>query len=434
MKSHSFLSSITRLVIIFLLLASVATPLQANAAPSAILPAIVKIGVIYPFTGSLAPWGQEAGPFLNQAEVDINSLAPGVTFQLVPRTSDGTPAGALLAAQDLIELQGVRAIVGLPTSPELSGAIDYLREKHVAVISSTSTASAPELRQPDNVYRIMPNELYLARNMADMILTRGYTRVAIIRDAGSWGRDYSDELVARLQASGIVTESVLIVSSPSPTPISYTAEIADLANKTGILSASGLTAVVMVVKEGDDLILLNQAAAFPTLQVPWFSAMAGPEILTGTYSGLPLLGGSNFAYVRGLWSQEHLLPQGGVADALLTQAQASLGSKPRAEHVYVYDAIQLMARAILLAGTYDGPAITAQIPAAAASYPAATGPFFFDGNGDRDGGDLAYTCLLPMPTGSPYQYHYCAYFHGTSLIGSFDIRPDPEPRDLEWLR
>lgn len=432
MKSHSFLSSTIRLVIIFLLLAIVAAPLQANAAPFAGLPAIVKIGVIYPFTGPLAAWGQEAGPFLNQAEADINGLAPGVTFQLIPRTSDSTPAGALLAAQDLVDLQGVQAIVGLPTSPELSGALDFLRARQVAVISSTSTGSAPELRQPDNVYRIMPNELYLARNLADLILTRGYTRVAIIRDSGGWGRDYSTELVAHLQASGIITESVVIVSTPSPTPTSYAAEVADLANKAGILSVSGPTAVVMVVREGDDLIILNQAAAIPTLQLPWFSAMAGPELLTSLYSGLYLPTGSSFAYARGLWSQEYLLPRGGQADGLLTQAQVILGFKPRAEHVFVYDAVQLMARAILLAGAYDGLTIAAQIPAAAASYPAATGPFFFDGNGDRDAGDLAYTCLLPA--GGLYQYHYCAYFHGSSFGGNFDVRPDPEPRDLEWLR
>jgi branched-chain amino acid transport system substrate-binding protein len=188
----------------------------------------------------------------------------------------------------------------------------------------------------------------------------------------------------------------------------------------------------MVMGEGDDLIIFNHARTFPSLHVPWFSTLDGPELLTGAYAGLYLPGGSDFAYQVGMLSQEYYFPRGGSADVLLQQAKFQLGRTPRAEHIYVYDAVQLMARAILLAGTYDGQAIADKIPQAAQSYPAATGPFFFDGNGDRDAGELAYTCMVP--TGGPYEYHYCGFFHGDSLVGAFQILSAPQPRDLEWLR
>ncbi len=428
MKAYSLNSSVTRLVVIFLLLAIVAIPVQANAAPSASLPAVVKIGVIYP-----AYWGQEGELFWQQAEADINNLpgaiSQGIQFRLVVRPDNGTPTDAFLAAQALVNNEGLQAIVGLPTSPELSGAINFLTNNNIAVISSTSTGTAPALMQPDKVYRIMPNELYLARNMADMVVHRGFTKVAIIHSTNDWGKDYANELTMRLLAKGCAIQSVAVAPLP-PFPGNYASEVQNLAAKVDALGPG--TAVVMVVAEGDDLIILNHARNFPNLHVPWFSAMAGPELLTGMYAGFYLPDGSDFAYNIGLWSQEYLLPQNGLADALLLQAEAALGWKPRAEHVYVYDAVQLMARAILLAGTYDGTSIAARIPPAALSYAPATGLIHFDPHGDRDFGDLAYTCMLP--TGTPYQYYYCAFFHGSAAGGYFDILPTPQPRNMEWLR
>ena len=440
MKSHSLIWGVNRLVVIFLVLATVAIPSQANAAPNntPVLPGpptIVKIGLIYPFTGPLDYWGQEGEPFWRQAQTDINHLpetmAKNIEFQLLVRPSGSTGTGALLAAQDLVYNEHVQAIVGLPTSPELSGAISFLTTENIAVISSTSTGTEPALRQPDKVFRIMPNELYLARNMADMVVQRGFNKVAIIHSTSDWGKDYSDELRNHLLAKGCVTQSIAVPPLSPPSAGNYALEVQNLAAKVDALGPG--TAIVMVVAEGDDLIILNHARNYPNLNVPWFSAMAGPELLTGTYAGLNLPDGSIFADSVDLWSQEHYFPRGGLADALLLHAQAFLGRKPRAEHVYVYDAVQLMARAILLSKNYFGAGIAAEIPTAATSYVPATGPIFFDGNGDRDSGDLAYTCMVP--TGSPpYEYDYSAFFHGNSLSGFFDMLPAPQLRDLVWLR
>lgn len=432
----SFLRIVIISICISLVFTFTSSPVAAAPNDTPVLPGpptVMKIGVIYPTSGPQAYWGLEGEHFWRQAEIDVNSLpqaiAQNIQFQLIPADSQSTGTGALLAAQDLVANHGVEAIVGLPTSPELSGAFGFLTTEQIAVISSTSTAATPALMLPDQVFRIMANELYLARNMAELVVYRGFTKVAIIHTTTNWGIDYSNELQNRLLSLGCAVESVAVAPLP-PAPGNYGPEVQDLATKVDALGPD--TAVVMVVAEGDDLLILDQARNYPNLHVPWFSALAGQELLTGTYAGFALPDASLFAETVDLWSQEYLLPRNGLADALLQNVEKITGAKPFAENVFIYDAVQIMARAILLAGTYDGSAIAAQIPVAAPSYAPATGPIHFDPSGDRDFEDLAYTCMLP--TGTPYEYHYRAYYLGSPTGGFFDILPIPEPREIQWVR
>ena len=411
---------------------------QPTASPSPLpppLPGIVKIGVIYPITGRLVDvnhWGDEAEPLWQQAGKDINNLddtvKQGVQFKLVIRSSDSTGAGALKAAQDLVENEGVQAIVGLPTGSEASATVAYLTKNQIAAISSGSTGPKEELRQPDTLYRIMPNEIYLAHKMARLAMELGYTRAAIIYRTDGWGDIYAEEFASRFTAQGYPTASVAIEPT-HPNVKDYETEVAELSQKVAGLGVDPHTAVVMAVWEGEDLNILHHAAADRNLSsVRWFSAAAGPALLYGVFDGGPSLpDASKFAYTHGLWSYENHSPLTPSVSNLLKYAEKELGRKPHFEHVYLYDAIQLMARAILLAGTYDGVSIASHIPGAAGVYDAATGPIHFDINGDRDAGDMAYTCMLPA--GGDYEYQYCAYFRDDASGGYFEILKAPELRD-----
>jgi ABC-type branched-subunit amino acid transport system substrate-binding protein len=422
---------------------STVTPVPPTATPMPPLPPEVKIGVVYPLTGRLAEvnnWGGEGEPFWQAAETDINNLpiaaAQGVHFKLVVRSSDSTGEGALAAVQDLVENEGIKAIVGLPTSAEILGSIGYLRENHIAAISSASTGPRPELMQADTAYRLMPTELYMARKLADLAMYLGYTKAAIIYRTDGWGDLYADEFAARFEAQGYPTRLVAIEPS-HPNVKDYSAQVNDLSSKVAELGADEHTVVLMAVWEGEDLNILHHAAADKTLSaVRWFAALAAPSLLSGKFGppfGPPEINfpdARSFAYAHNLWSQENHPPSNELVTRLWTLAKKELGREPRFEHVYVYDAVQLMARAILLAGTLDGATIAARIPDAAQGYQPATGVIRFDENGDRTSGDLDYYGLHKV--GSRYEYRYYAFFYDDASGGRFEILASPQPRKVEF--
>ncbi len=418
--------------------------LQAIASPipttAALLPSTVKIGVVYPITGRLTDvnnWGPEGQPFWEAAETDINNLpeaqARGIQFQLVIRSSDSTGEGALAAAQELVEKESISAIVGFPSSGELDGAIAYLSDNRIATISGSSTAPLSKLMQPDTIYRAMPTELYMARKLADLAMTLGYTKAAAIYRTDGWGDRYAAEFTGRFEAKGYPTRQVAIQPS-HPTVGDYAAQVNNLSSQVAGLGADEHTVVLLAVWEGEDLNILHHAAADPTLsRVRWFAALSGPSILSGHFGppDVDFPDARAFAYANQLWSQENHPAQNELVNRLWAQATSELGREPRFEHVYMYDAVQLMARAILLAGTLDGATIAARIPDAAQGYAQpATGIIRFDANGDRASGDLDYFGLYQA--GDGYEYRYYAFFYDDVSGGRFEILPSPQPRKTQF--
>ena len=391
--------------------------------------------MVYPLSGRLEQWGKEGLPFIDMAEADINSspetVAAGIHFSFVVRTSETTEQGALAAARDLVENEGVRVIVGLPTSGELTGAVGYLTQHHVAVVSSSSTSPQPNLRQPDTVFRIAPPELYLARTLAEFALNQGYRKAAVIYRTDGWGEYYAAEIAAKFQSQGYPTAQVPIVPT-HPQVGDYAAEVAQLSARVAELGADDQMVVFMAVWEGEDLNILHHAAQDPTLsRVRWLSALLGPSVLTGTFPGPPaqdLPDARDFALAHNLWSVENHPPVNELLQRLWTQAKSELGKEPRFEHVYMYDALQTAARAVRAARSTDGDAVAAVIPAAAQGYDAVTGVIRFDDNGDRASGDLAFHGLFPTDGG--FEYRHFAYYDSTTE--SFQILPEPAPRPVEF--
>jgi len=409
--------------------------LPPSPTAAATLPPEVRIGVVYPLSGRLEQWGQEGSPFIDMAQADINSspeaVAAGLHFSFVVRSSETTEEGALAAARDLVENEGVQVIVGLPTSGELTGAIGYLTEHHVAVVSSASTSPQPGLRQPDTVFRTAPPELYLARTLAELALNQGYRKAAVIYRTDGWGEYYAAEIAAKFQSQGYPTAQVSIVPT-HPHVGDYAAEVAQLSARVAELGADDQMVVFMAVWEGEDLNILHHAAQDPTLsRVRWLAALLGPSVLTGTFPGPPaqdLPDARDFALAHNLWSVESHPPVNELLQRLWTQAKSELGEEPRFEHVYMYDALQIAARAVRAAGSTDGDAVAAVIPAAAQGYDAVTGVIRFDDNGDRASGDLAFHGLFPIDGG--FEYRHFAYYD--SATESFQLLAPPAPRPVEF--
>jgi ABC-type branched-subunit amino acid transport system substrate-binding protein len=400
------------------------------------LPPEVSIGVVYPLSGRLEGWASEALPFINIAEADVNGLpqakAAGVRFSAVVRSSDATGEGALAAVKDLVEKEHVLVIAGLPVSEELMGSIQYLTENGIAAVSSASTSPSPTLMKRDTVFRIMPSELYMARRLAELAMHLGYRRAAVIHRTDEWGNAYSAEVMSRFKSLGYQAAEVGIVPT-HPNVTDYATQVKQLSDRVAELGADGKTVAIMAVWEGEDLNILHHAAEDPTLSgVRWLSAVLYPSLLTGQFeaSGIDLPDARDFALSHQMWGGENHPPSNALLRRIWTQAKGDLGHAPRFEHVYLYDAIQVVARAMMLAGAQDGRSVAASIPAAVKGYDPATGPIGFDENGERATGDLAYYGLFK--NGTQYEYRYYSYFHDDSPNGSFQVLQEPEVRETEF--
>jgi len=199
---------------------------------------------------------------------------------------------------------------------------------------------------------------------------------------------------------------------------------------TGPNSADQEVVVFMVVWEGEDLNVLHHAAQDPTLpSVRWLSAILYPSMISGQFSELSFPEARDFALAHSLWGQEFHPPMNDLVRRLWAQARAELGREPRFEHVYLYDAMQIAARAILVAGTADdGLAVAAAIPTVVEEYDPAMGSIRFDENGDRASGDLAYYGLFQGQGG--FEYRYFAFYDAAA--DRFVVLPEPEPRQIEF--
>ena len=92
-------------VVVFLALTLCAGPVFAKD---------IKIGVIFPFTGQMAVYAEDARRALDFAKDEINGAGGinGKKVEFIYEDSTGTPKGGVAAAQKLIEINNVDAIIG----------------------------------------------------------------------------------------------------------------------------------------------------------------------------------------------------------------------------------------------------------------------------------------------------------------------------------
>jgi branched-chain amino acid transport system substrate-binding protein len=93
------------MIVTFLFLAFIVTSVQAQT---------IKIGSIFPFTGQMAVYAEDAKRALDFALEEVNNAGGinGKKVEFIYEDSTGTPKGGVAAAQKLIEINNVDALIG----------------------------------------------------------------------------------------------------------------------------------------------------------------------------------------------------------------------------------------------------------------------------------------------------------------------------------
>src|SRR3989338_615073 len=143
----------------------------------------IKIGFIGPLTGAAVSYGTDMLHAVQMRVEEVNA-AGGINGRIVELvTEDGRCTGndAASAAQKLIHVDKVVAVIGGACSSETLGAAPVAETAKVVQISPIS--SAPDIKDAgDFVFRTIPSDAKTGISTAAYIVEQGYRGVAMVSE------------------------------------------------------------------------------------------------------------------------------------------------------------------------------------------------------------------------------------------------------------
>ncbi len=159
-----------------------ATPAEPAATPAA--PAL-HLGVVLPETGSLAFIGVPMIAAARLAVEDVNAQGGDVRLTMTDSATD--PAIGLGAVQRLLG-EGAHAIVGAAASAVSQAFVQMLFDERTPQCSASNTS--PVFSTQENAayyFRTIAPDTAVATVIADAVVERGASRIAVIGRADAWG-------------------------------------------------------------------------------------------------------------------------------------------------------------------------------------------------------------------------------------------------------
>jgi branched-chain amino acid transport system substrate-binding protein len=356
----------------------------------------VKVGILGDLTGpieSLAP------PIVAGAQLafdHVNAQGGILGGQLVSITGDSAcdPSVAGPAADKLVNTDQVTAIVGAFCTGATIGAATAAGIPG-GVVQISPSASAPALttlEDSDLVYRTTPSDAFQGVKMAELVLAKGITDVAVTYVNNDYGKGLADVFVATFTAGGGTVSS----------NVAHEDGKADYRAELGQLSSGGSqNLVILAYASGSGKTILQQA-----IEAGEFTAYVGGDGMIGDdlTTGLPAdaVNGKIIATRAGAYA-------GASADTYKKLA-TDAGQNPEATYApQAYDAAFLIALAIEKNGNAGREGLAAALRDVATApgekilpgewskavelikagtdidYEGAGGPLEFDAAGDVDG-------------------------------------------------
>jgi len=333
----------------------------------------VKIGCVLDLSGDLAPMGARMLNGARMAVEEINDAGGvlGKQVELISEDGKTDPAAGLDRVKKLIEIDGVQVIVGPMISGSSKLAIPYAKEREVPLITMSATAfELSELDGTDWFFRVCLMDDAQGRVLADVVMEKGYTRVASIVLDNLYGKGVEKALIEGLEERGWTGEVVATVH--------YDEAKKDYRTELGQIKDSNPDTVLIVSYADDGIIIFKQALETGLDTVAWLGC-------DGNYgSGLFKEPKSAEFMEKAIVCGTRTVGSGTEYAQFVTKYTEKYGEAPEIYCDTTYDATWAAAKAIKMAGKYDGQAIRAALTNL--SHEGASGPISFDKRGDRASG------------------------------------------------
>lgn len=163
----------------------------------------IAVGVLFPLTGDASAYGQKGRKAVEMAIDDFNAkqAAGGVRVTAIFEDSKGNAKDGVSAAQKLMTVNHVPAIVGDALSAVTLPVASVTEANHAVLISPCS--SAPALTQAGPfTYRIWPSDLAEGKAAAEFAISKGFKNAALLHLNNDYGNGIADIFEKRFVGEG----------------------------------------------------------------------------------------------------------------------------------------------------------------------------------------------------------------------------------------
>lgn len=165
----------------------------------------VKFGLIYPLTGTVGSIGLAMSDAASLAVEEINAAGGinGKTFKLIVENGECKAEPAVRAANKLINIDGVQAIIGGACSAETAAFGPVATENQVVVLSPSSTRPGLTLVAGDYVFRNIAPDTFQGAEGASIAHALGAQNIAVFIINDEYGVGLRDVFVSEAEALGM---------------------------------------------------------------------------------------------------------------------------------------------------------------------------------------------------------------------------------------
>lgn len=338
---------------------------------------VVKIGHVGPTSGGIAHLGKDNENGAKMAIDDLNAKGTTiggkkVKFELVPEDDAGDPKQGTAVAQKLVDSK-VNGVVGHLNSGTTIPASKIYSDAGIPQISPSATNPKYTRQGFKTAFRVVADDVHLGSTLGKYGVKelKGKT-FAVIDDRTAYGQGVAEEFTKAVKASGgTIAETQFTTDKATD----FTAILTQIkAKKPDIIFFGGMDAVAGPMIRQMKQLGIN--AKF----------MGGDGICS---SELPKLAGGAMADGQVVCAEA-----GGVEgtqkvgmDKFRDDYKKKFGMDVQVYAPYVYDAVNVMAAAMVKAGSAD-PKVYLPVLAKTDSYKGVTGNISFDEKGDVKNGAL----------------------------------------------
>ncbi|MEJ6022310.1 branched-chain amino acid ABC transporter substrate-binding protein [Ramlibacter sp. PS4R-6] len=356
-------------------LACISFALLALAAGCEQPPAVVKIGVVHPMSGTRAPLGQDMFNGVKLAADEINKAGgiklkgKRVPIELVVGDDRADPLVGTQVAQQVVDA-GVVAVIGhLNSGVSIPAAPVYARA-NVAQLAISTNPKYTELGLP-TTFRLVANDSLQAKAIGSYAVNQMRAeRWAVVDDGTPYGKGLADSAAAELAKA---KKTITLRESFDEKTVAFD----DLAGK---LKAGGIEGIVSTLNDYQIVALIDalKKSDYTTVSILGTDTLKTPSILkkagqvSGIYCTSPILDAKEF-------------PAG---PKFLDAYKAAFKIEPAYGGHYSYDAMYVLADAIQKADSVKPEDIVKSLRSLN-GYAPVTGSMRFDDKGEQRYGSIS---------------------------------------------
>jgi len=345
----------------------------------------IKIGCLLDTPGGLGPMGVRMlnGARLAVDEINAAGGVLGKQVELIEEDGNTDAATGFDGVKKMVEINGVQVIAG----PMITGAsllsIPYVMEQKVPLITPSATGiPLSEMEGTEWFFRTCLRDDAQGLVLADVVVDKGYNKLATIVLDNTYGKGLETAIVDRLDAVGWEGEHVV--------SIHYAEAALDYRTELQQIKDAEPDVVFACTYCDDGIIVFKQALDLGLDDIPWLGC-------DGNYgSGLFADPKSAELMEKAFVAGTRTVGAGDAYEHFKAAYQDKYGEAPQVYCDTMYDAVWAAAKAIEAAGVYDGEAI--RVALTGLKFDGATGPIAFDEIGDRTAGAFEIWNVVKDPT------------------------------------